>query len=190
MLASGDDGLQSRFRRNNPETKFYSPEKLAKKNKGISGVVAVRSSAATLVSGFTDKPMPRLSISLLGALLGLGLVTAAVGQSDAKVTPTTRSERCANLSHQFDEALETHATATQVTAAKALQRKGNRFCANRLNRLSKVGLFAGLTHTATRTPKNRTQSDTTGTLTRPHRQPGPQPSRANLTPPVFLEGIC
>ncbi|RUW62044.1 hypothetical protein [Mesorhizobium sp. M7A.F.Ca.US.008.03.1.1] len=73
--------------------------------------------------------MPRLSISLLGALLGFCLVTAAVGQSDAKATPTTRSERCANLSHQFDEALETHATATQVTAAKALQRKGNRYCA-------------------------------------------------------------
>ena len=90
--------------------------------------MAVRLSAATLISGFTDKPMPRLSISLLGALLGLGLVTAAVGQSDAKA-PLTRSERCANLSHQFDEALETHATATQVTAAKALQRKGNRYCA-------------------------------------------------------------
>ena len=73
--------------------------------------------------------MPRLSISLLGALLGFCLVTAAVGQSDAKATLTTRSERCANLSRQFDEALETHATATQVTAAKALQRKGNRYCA-------------------------------------------------------------
>ena len=85
--------------------------------------------AATPVCGFTDKPMPRLSISLLGALLGVGLVTAAAGQSDAKVAPTTRAERCANLSRQFDEALETHATATQVTAAKALQRKGNRYCA-------------------------------------------------------------
>ncbi|MBZ9810045.1 hypothetical protein LB566_06515 [Mesorhizobium sp. CA13] len=73
--------------------------------------------------------MPRLSISLLGALMGISLVTAAAGQSDAKVTLTTRTERCANLSHQFDEALETHATATQVTAAKALQRKGNRYCA-------------------------------------------------------------
>ncbi|WP_164748080.1 hypothetical protein [Mesorhizobium sp. M7A.F.Ca.CA.002.14.1.2] len=73
--------------------------------------------------------MPRLSISLLGALLGFCLVTAAVGQSDAKATLTTRSERCANLSHQIDEALETHARATQVTAAKALQRKGNRYCA-------------------------------------------------------------
>ncbi|ESY64181.1 hypothetical protein NKI77_26955 [Mesorhizobium opportunistum] len=72
--------------------------------------------------------MPRLPISLLGVLLGVSLASASVGQSDAKVT-LSRSERCANLSHQFDEALETHATATQVTAAKALQRKGNRYCA-------------------------------------------------------------
>jgi FKBP-type peptidyl-prolyl cis-trans isomerase len=74
--------------------------------------------------------MQRFSISLMGALLGISLVTAAVEQSDAKVA-ITRSERCSSLSHQFDEALETHATATQVTAAKALQRKGNRFCANK-----------------------------------------------------------
>lgn len=65
----------------------------------------------------------------MGAVLGISLVTAVVEQSDAKVL--TRTERCTNLSHQFDEALETHATATQVTAAKALQRKGNRFCANK-----------------------------------------------------------
>ncbi|WP_348641873.1 hypothetical protein [Mesorhizobium sp. B2-4-9] len=35
------------------------------------------------------------------------------------------------FSRQVDEALETHPAATQVAAAKALQRKGNRFCANR-----------------------------------------------------------
>ncbi|CCV08857.1 conserved exported hypothetical protein [Mesorhizobium metallidurans STM 2683] len=79
--------------------------------------------------------MQRFSISLMGALLGISLVTAAVEQSDAKVADTkaaiTRSERCSDLSRQFDQALETHATATQVTAAKALQRKGNRYCANR-----------------------------------------------------------
>ncbi len=73
--------------------------------------------------------MQRFSISLMGAVLGISLVMAVVEQSDAKVL--TRTERCTNLSHQFDEALETHATATQVTAAKALQRKGNRFCANK-----------------------------------------------------------
>ncbi|PDQ22059.1 hypothetical protein CN311_05450 [Mesorhizobium sanjuanii] len=79
--------------------------------------------------------MQRFSISLMGALLGISLVTAAIEQSDAKVAetkaPITRSERCSYLSRQFDQALETHATATQVTAAKALQRKGNRYCANR-----------------------------------------------------------
>jgi hypothetical protein len=74
--------------------------------------------------------MQRISISLMGALLGISLVTAAVGETDAKVA-ITRAERCSNLSRQVDEALETHATATQVTAAKALQKKGNRFCANK-----------------------------------------------------------
>ena len=75
--------------------------------------------------------MHRFSISLMGALLGISLVTAAVGVSDAKVAPITRAERCSDLNRQVDEALETHAAATQVTAAKALQRKGNRFCANK-----------------------------------------------------------
>ncbi|CAN7585394.1 hypothetical protein [Mesorhizobium sp. LjNodule214] len=75
--------------------------------------------------------MHRFSISLMGALLGISLVTAAVGASDAKVAPITRAERCSDLNRQVDEALETHAAATQVTAAKALQRKGNRFCANK-----------------------------------------------------------
>ena len=78
-----------------------------------------------------DKGMQRISNSLMGALLGISLVTAAVGASDAKVAPITRTERCSNLSRQLDEALETHATATQVTAARALQRKGNRYCANK-----------------------------------------------------------
>jgi hypothetical protein len=75
--------------------------------------------------------MQRISNSLMGALLGISLVTAAVGASDAKVAPITRTERCSNLSRQLDEALESHATATQVTAARALQRKGNRYCANK-----------------------------------------------------------
>ncbi|CAN7681991.1 hypothetical protein LJR234_005662 [Mesorhizobium amorphae] len=75
--------------------------------------------------------MHRFTISLMGALLGISLVTAAVGASDAKVAPITRAERCSDLNRQVDEALETHAAATQVTAAKALQRKGTRFCANK-----------------------------------------------------------
>ena len=60
----------------------------------------------------------------------MSLVSAAAGEADAKVA-ITRSERCATLSHQFDDALKTHATATQVAAAKALQRRGNRYCANK-----------------------------------------------------------
>ena len=75
--------------------------------------------------------MHRFTISLMGALFSISLVTASVAASSAKVTPITRSERCIDLNRQVDEALETHAAATQVTAAKALQRKGNRFCANK-----------------------------------------------------------
>ncbi|MDX8458024.1 hypothetical protein [Mesorhizobium humile] len=72
--------------------------------------------------------MQRVSISLMGASLGILLITAAVGVSDAKVA-ITRAERCSNLSRQVDEALD--AAATQVAAAKALQRKGNRYCAKK-----------------------------------------------------------
>ncbi len=75
--------------------------------------------------------MHRISISLMGALLSMSLITAAAGASNAKAPQFTRTERCTNLSRQVDEALETHAAATQVTAAKALQRKGNRYCAKR-----------------------------------------------------------
>ncbi|CDX16006.1 conserved exported hypothetical protein [Mesorhizobium sp. ORS 3324] len=77
--------------------------------------------------------MQRFWISVMGALLSMSLITAAAGAStaNAKVAPLTRTERCTNLSRQVDEALETHAAATQVTAAKALQRKGDRFCANK-----------------------------------------------------------
>ena len=86
--------------------------------------------------------MQRFWISVMGALLSMSLITAAAGTSTpakvttpakvavaAKVAPLTRAERCTDLNRQVDEALETHAAATQVTAAKALQRKGNRFCA-------------------------------------------------------------
>ncbi|RTM04490.1 MAG: hypothetical protein EKK31_17060 [Hyphomicrobiales bacterium] len=75
--------------------------------------------------------MQRFWISAVGALLSIWLPTAASGASSAKVAPLTRTEHCANLSRQVDEALKTHDAATQVTAAKALQRKGNRFCANK-----------------------------------------------------------
>ncbi|MDG4884092.1 hypothetical protein [Mesorhizobium sp. WSM4884] len=74
--------------------------------------------------------MQWFSIRLMGALLGISLVTGPVEAGAAKVA-TTRTERCTNLSRQVDEALETHAASTQVAAAKALQRKGNRFCANK-----------------------------------------------------------
>lgn len=74
--------------------------------------------------------MQRVSISLMGVLFGISLATAEVEQSDAKVA-ITRTDRCSDLDHQFADALKTHATATQVTTAKALQRRGNRYCANK-----------------------------------------------------------
>ncbi|WP_214477642.1 hypothetical protein [Mesorhizobium sp. dw_380] len=74
--------------------------------------------------------MQRFSISLMGALLGISLVTGPVEAGGTKVA-TTRTERCSNLSRQIDEALETHPAATQVAAAKALQRRGNRLCAKK-----------------------------------------------------------
>ncbi|OHV86793.1 hypothetical protein [Mesorhizobium sp. ORS 3428] len=74
--------------------------------------------------------MQRFPISLIGVLFGISLVARPLWAGEAKVA-TTRTEHCNNLSHQVDEALETHAASTQVTAAKALQRKGNRLCANK-----------------------------------------------------------
>ncbi|CDX20573.1 conserved exported hypothetical protein [Mesorhizobium sp. ORS 3324] len=74
--------------------------------------------------------MQRFSISFMGPLVGILLVTGLAEAGEAKVA-TTRTERCANLSRQVDEALETHAAAMQVAAAKALQKKGKRFCANK-----------------------------------------------------------
>lgn len=67
---------------------------------------------------------------MTGVLLGISLVMVAVVESDAKAV-VTRSEHCSNLSHQFDDALKTHAAATQVATAKALQTRGNRYCANK-----------------------------------------------------------
>ncbi|RUX05475.1 hypothetical protein EOA30_12195 [Mesorhizobium sp. M8A.F.Ca.ET.059.01.1.1] len=75
--------------------------------------------------------MHMISIILMGALLSMSLIAAATAAPDPQVAPVGRAERCANLNRQVEEALETHATATQVTAAKALQRKGNRYCANK-----------------------------------------------------------
>jgi hypothetical protein len=74
--------------------------------------------------------MRRFSIDLMRAVLGISLVAATTVASHAKVA-LTRSERCSILSRQVDEALETHAAASQAAAAKALQKKGNRFCANK-----------------------------------------------------------
>lgn len=43
----------------------------------------------------------------------------------------TRSERCSDLSRQLDVAFETHATAAKLSTARALQKRGTFFCANK-----------------------------------------------------------
>mgnify|MGYP001081883252 CR=1 FL=1 len=77
--------------------------------------------------------MQRRSIRLVGIVLPLVLITATAARSNVSATahqaPISRSERCSRLSRQVDEAIEKHAKAMQVTEAKALQRKANRFCA-------------------------------------------------------------
>src|SRR5438552_12694257 len=115
-----------------PQTSFRNtPEKLQKSFKSIIDHTEGPSSAAALQHLFGwRQAMQRFSISLIGALGGILLVTGPIEAGEAKVA-TTRTERCTNLSRQVDEALETHAAATQVTAAKALQKRANRFCANK-----------------------------------------------------------
>jgi hypothetical protein len=79
--------------------------------------------------------MQRISIRLVSTLLPLLLVTATVGNSDAKIMGQkiliTRSERCSRLSRQVDKAIQNHAKGMQVTEAKALQRKADRYCADK-----------------------------------------------------------
>jgi FKBP-type peptidyl-prolyl cis-trans isomerase len=65
----------------------------------------------------------------MGALLGMSLAMI-VGHADAE-TAVTRSEHCNRLSQQLDGAIETQADAAQATKAMALQKKANRFCAER-----------------------------------------------------------
>ena len=67
--------------------------------------------------------MRSLSFGLMGALLGISLVTAAAAETHAKA--------CSRLSRQLDEAIETHAKAVQAAEAKALQKKASRYCAAR-----------------------------------------------------------
>ena len=52
----------------------------------------------------------------MGALLSISLVTAAVAASNAKVTPTTRAERCSDLNRQVDEANKKQAQGIRMLA--------------------------------------------------------------------------
>jgi len=70
------------------------------------------------------------SVAMTGVLLGTSFAIAASVQPHAGPN-LTRSELCSRLGRQLDEAIETHAKAAQVATAKALQKKGNRYCAGR-----------------------------------------------------------
>jgi hypothetical protein len=63
-------------------------------------------------------------------VIGMSIAVVAAGPSDAKLA-MTRSERCSRLSRQLDEAIETHAKAMQVSEARGLQKKANRYCADK-----------------------------------------------------------
>jgi len=70
------------------------------------------------------------SVASMAVLLGVSLAVAAPAQMHPKAG-SARSELCSRLSRQVDQAIETHAKAAQVAAAKALQKKGTRYCADR-----------------------------------------------------------
>jgi len=63
-------------------------------------------------------------------LVATSFAVAASVPSHVKAS-LTRSELCSRLSRQVDEAIETHAKAGQAAAAKALQKKAIRYCADR-----------------------------------------------------------
>ncbi len=71
-----------------------------------------------------------ITVASMGVFFGVSLAVAAPAQLHPK-TGSTRSELCSRLSRQVDEAIETHAKAAQVAAAKALQKRGTRYCAEK-----------------------------------------------------------
>lgn len=74
--------------------------------------------------------MRRISVALMGMLVCTSFAIAAPAQLHAR-TSLTRSELCSRLGRQVDQAIETHAKAVQAAAAKTLQKKAVRYCADR-----------------------------------------------------------
>lgn len=74
--------------------------------------------------------MRAIAVVLTGMLVATSLAVAAPVPSHGKAG-LTRNELCSRLSRQVDEAIETHAEAVQAAAAKALQKKAARYCADR-----------------------------------------------------------
>lgn len=74
--------------------------------------------------------MRAYSVAMMAVLVCTSLAIAAPGQTGTQAG-SARSEICSRLSRQLDEAIETHAKAAQVAQARALQKKGTRYCAGR-----------------------------------------------------------
>jgi len=72
--------------------------------------------------------MHRAIVDCRIAVLTAALIAASSAPSLAKVT-ITPAERCSRLSRQVDEAIEAKAADKQVAAARELQKKGVRLCA-------------------------------------------------------------
>jgi len=76
--------------------------------------------------------------SIAAGLAAILLSTAALADSTATTTPTTKTkpteqsqklaDRCSALEMQFDQAITTHGNAAKAAAAKSLRTKGGNLC--------------------------------------------------------------
>ena len=76
--------------------------------------------------------------SIATGLAAILLSTAALADSTATTTPTTKTkpteqsqklaDRCSALEMQFDQAITSHGNATKAAAAKSLRTKGGNLC--------------------------------------------------------------
>jgi hypothetical protein len=118
--------------RHTPETRFNTPEKLAK----TSPVITIPAVAEALRHNAKrwSANMQRRSTGWMAALTGISLAMLAVAQSGAEAA-VTRSEYCSRLGLQLDGVIqakaEPGADAREIAEATALQDKANRLCAER-----------------------------------------------------------
>jgi hypothetical protein len=77
-----------------------------------------------------EEPMRRFVAVIAIVLAGMGTTAMAAGHVAAKA-PITRIERCDALQQQLDHAITRHARAKRAAQARALRKKGERFCAGK-----------------------------------------------------------